>query len=64
MMPSCHPHPNKQHVVSSYRNYILGCKRKFGTARSQVKYRELMATYILAKRERDGIAREAQCTNI
>lgn len=50
----CHPHPDPQHVVTAYRNYILGCKRKFGTARSQGKYRDLMSTYILAKRERDA----------
>jgi len=50
---NCHPHPNPQHIVTCYRKYILSCKRKFGTARSQVHYRELIETYVLAKRERD-----------
>lgn len=55
----CHPHDDPQHIVSIYRGYILGFKRKYGTARSQVHYRDLMATYVLAKRERDAQREEA-----
>lgn len=46
-----HPHPDKQHVVRSVRRYLLGNKKKFGTARSLVHYRDLIATYQTAKKE-------------
>jgi hypothetical protein len=52
-MNDSHPHPDKQHVVLCYRKFILSCKRKFGTARSQVHYLDIMRTYLRAKRERD-----------
>lgn len=39
-----------RHVMDSYRSYILGCKRKFGTARSQVHYRDLIQAYLESKR--------------
>ena len=51
---TCHPHPDKQHIITTYRRFILGCKRKYGTARSQGHYLNLMRTYVLAKRERDA----------
>lgn len=37
--------------VNPYRQYILGCKRKYGTARSQVKYKELIQAYLRLKRQ-------------
>ena len=46
-----HPHPDKRHVMIAMRQYVLGCKEKFGTARSQVHHRELIATYCAAKRQ-------------
>lgn len=49
-----HPHPDKQHVVSTYRRYILSVKRKFGTARGLGHYHQLIATYLTAKRTMRG----------
>lgn len=46
-----HPHPDKLFVTRQYRRYVLACKKQFGTARSQVHYRELIATYQACKRE-------------
>jgi hypothetical protein len=46
-----HPHPDRRHVMVAYRRYILGCKKKFGTARSQVHYRDLVDEYLAAKRD-------------
>jgi hypothetical protein len=50
-----HPHPDKQHVIDSVRRYILSAGRKFtgrryGTARALIHYRDLLATYITAKK--------------
>lgn len=45
-----HPHLDPEHVMRAYRRYILGMKKKFGTARSQVHYRDLIETYLAAKR--------------
>lgn len=39
-----------RHLMLAYRRYVLGCKKKFGTARSQVHYRDLVAAYLEAKR--------------
>lgn len=44
-----HPHPDKRHVMRTYRHYILGVKRKLGTARGLGHYRELVDTYRTAK---------------
>jgi hypothetical protein len=52
-----HPHPSRDHVMRSYRAYLVGCIRKYGTARSQVKFRELLSEYLAAKR--DVIAQRA-----
>jgi hypothetical protein len=51
-----HPHPDKRHVVDSCRRYILACGRKFtgreyGTARALIHYRDLLETYVTAKKE-------------
>jgi hypothetical protein len=46
-----HPHPSREHIARSYRQYILGCIRKYGTARSQVHYRDLLNEYLAAKRD-------------
>jgi hypothetical protein len=58
-MNDSHPHPDKQHVVLCYRKFLLSCKRKFGTARSQVHYLDIVRTYLRAKRERDCEASDA-----
>lgn len=49
-----HPHPDKRHIVTTYRRYILGFKKQNGSARSLVHYRDLIATYLEAKRELIG----------
>jgi hypothetical protein len=46
-----HPHSNKHHIVSSYRQYILGLKRKEGVARSLVHYKDIINSYRTAKRQ-------------
>jgi len=51
-----HPNPNKQYVIDSVRRYILSSGRKFtgrryGTARVLIHYRDLLETYVTAKRE-------------
>lgn len=35
----------------TYRHYLIGCKRKFGSARSLIHYRALLAEYLSAKRD-------------
>ena len=45
-----HPHPNPRHVLVTYRQHILSCKRKWSSARSLIHYREFVATYLWAKR--------------
>jgi len=39
-----------RHVMVAYRQYILGCKKKWGSARSLVHYREIIEEYCRAKR--------------
>lgn len=46
-----HPHPSREHIMRSYRRYLLSCKAKYGTARSQVHYRDLLYEYLSAKRD-------------
>ena len=46
-----HPHPDKQHVVRQVRRYLLAAKKTFGTARGLVHYRDLLQTYLTAKRQ-------------
>jgi hypothetical protein len=46
-----HPHPSREHIMRTYRAYILGCKKKYGTARSQVHYKDLVREYLQAKRD-------------
>jgi hypothetical protein len=41
---------NKRNVMETYRKFILGCKKKYGTARSQVHYRDYIQAYLVAKR--------------
>jgi hypothetical protein len=45
-----HPHPDKRHVMRSYRQYILACKKRWGTARGLIHYRGIVETYLGAKR--------------
>jgi hypothetical protein len=45
-----HPHPDPAHVMRVYRRHILGCKRKWSTARGLTHYRKLVETYLWAKR--------------
>ena len=51
-----HPNPDKQYVIDGVRRYILSSGRKFtgrryGTARVLIHYRDLLQTYVTAKRE-------------
>ena len=46
-----HPHPSRRHVMECYRGHILGCKRKWGTARGLIHYRAIVAEYLAAKRD-------------
>jgi len=45
-----HPHPDKAHVMRSYRKYLLAFKKSNGSARSLVHYREMIEIYREAKR--------------
>lgn len=49
LQPGEHPHPDKRHVMRQYRGYILGSKRKHGTARGQAHYMDLIRVYLAAK---------------
>ena len=46
-----HPHSSRHHIMVAYRRFILGCKKKYGTARSQVHYHDLLCEYLEAKRD-------------
>lgn len=55
-----HTHPDKQYVVDACRRYILTCGRKFtgrqyGTARALIHYRDLIETYVTAKRQLEAM---------
>jgi hypothetical protein len=53
-------HPGKPaHVMRCYRGHILGCKRKYGTARGLIHYRALIEEYLAAKRL---VVREGETT--
>lgn len=44
-------HPGKpEHVMRVYRGHLLGCKRKWGTARGLIHYRAILQEYLAAKR--------------
>ena len=45
-----HPHPDKRFVMKVYRAHILGTKKRFGTARSLVHYKDYVLTYLHCKR--------------
>jgi hypothetical protein len=45
-----HPHPNPAHVARVYRKTLVGTKRKFGTARGLIHYRQYVQTYLHCKR--------------
>jgi hypothetical protein len=45
-----HPHPDPRHVMRVYRRHLLGCKRKWSTARGLIHYKGLVRTYLAAKR--------------
>lgn len=45
-----HPHPDKAHIMRTYRRHILASKRKFGTARGLVHYKAFMQEYLACKR--------------
>lgn len=46
-----HPHPDPKHVMRAYREHILSFKRKAGSARGLVHYRQMIDTYLWAKRQ-------------
>ena len=39
-----------RHIMTCYRQYILACKRKWGSARSLVHYHEIVREYLDAKK--------------
>lgn len=45
-----HPHPDKLHVRRRYRRHILDCKKKWGSARGLLHYRNFVETYLWAGR--------------
>ena len=45
------PDFGKRFIMTVYRNYILGTKRRFGTARSLVHYHDFVREYLNAKRD-------------
>lgn len=50
LVPGFHPgDPNL--VMTQYRRHIMSSKRRWGTARGLVHYREFIASYLWAKRE-------------
>jgi len=46
-----HPHPDTRHVMRIMRTYLLGVKKKCGTARGLGHAHDLLHTYLTAKRE-------------
>lgn len=50
-MNKTHPHQDPRHVMTVCRKAILGFKRKHGTARGLVVYRDLVNEYLLCKRD-------------
>lgn len=51
MVKYSHPHPSPRHVMTIYRRFLLGWKRKHGTARGLIHYKPLLQEYLAAKRE-------------
>lgn len=46
-----HPHPDKRHIMRTYRRYLLAAKSAFGSARGLVHYHGLVQSYLTAKRQ-------------
>lgn len=46
-----HPHSDKAHVVRQMRRYLMRERQCGRNPRSQVHYRELVRTYLTAKRQ-------------
>ena len=46
-----HPHPNKKHVMESYRKFLLQYKKFHGSARALIHYRDMIQIYLEAKRQ-------------
>ena len=46
-----HPNPNKLFILQIYRRYLLAFKKKNGTARSLVHYKDYVQSYLTAKRQ-------------
>lgn len=44
------PEEEALHVMTAYRHYLLGCKKKWGVARSLVHYKKLLQIYLECKR--------------
>lgn len=44
-----HPHPDPRHIMVTYRRHLLNAKRKFGTSRALVHYRQFLQSYFEAK---------------
>ena len=66
-MPPAVPRPaarDPQHIVMCYRRHILGCKRKWGTARGLLHYRDFITDYLRYKKElyrANAFARDSDC---
>jgi hypothetical protein len=45
-----HPHPDKAHVMRTYRRHVLASKRKWRTARGLVHYLRFVRDYLDCKR--------------
>jgi hypothetical protein len=39
-----------RHIMTVYRRHLLGCKKKWGSARGLIHYRALVDSYLKAKR--------------
>ena len=39
-----------RHIMTVYRRHLLGCKKKWGSARGLIHYRALLDSYLKAKR--------------
>jgi hypothetical protein len=46
-----HPHPDKLHVRARYRRHIMDCKKRWGSARSLIHYRQFIQIYLRTKEQ-------------
>lgn len=45
-----HPHPDKAHLMRTYRRHIMSCKKRWGSARGLIHYRRMLNEYLECKR--------------